>query len=57
MSNTLISLVMDNHPTIECIDQLVETGLYGADREEVCEQLIRDKLIELYGDGVLKIPA
>lgn len=36
------------------LDQLVATGLYGKNRTEVVEMLVRDHILRLLKDGDLK---
>lgn len=38
------------------LDGLVATGLFGKNRNEVAEQLIREKLREAVRDGLVRMP-
>lgn len=41
---------------VDMLDRLVETGLYGKNRAEAAEELLRGKVIEAIRDGLLSLP-
>ena len=40
---------------LEYLDDLVWTGLFGSNREEVAEELIRSGLLKLVKEGFIKV--
>lgn len=41
---------------VDMLERLVETGLYGKNRAEAAEELLRGKVIEAIRDGLLSLP-
>jgi hypothetical protein len=42
---------------VKLLDRLVETGLYGKNRADAAEELLRQKVVEAIRDGMLPVPS
>lgn len=45
-----------NRQQLRCVDELVKTGLYGANRDEAVERLISERLLDLINNELLDMP-